>query len=83
MMQRRQNWGADNSMAIVGTVGAEASEDERGVILGVMEPTSIVVSSRDDDLAPDLWTTISMADIDGHSDSNAVGPGVSRTRAPN
>jgi hypothetical protein len=37
-------------VAIVGTKGAETDEDERGKVLGLMEPTPHVVSSLDFDL---------------------------------
>lgn len=38
-------------VVIVGTMGDETEQDERGKILGLMEPTTIVVSSLDFDLA--------------------------------
>lgn len=38
-------------VVIVGTVGDETLEDERGRILGLMEPSTVIVSSLDYDLA--------------------------------
>lgn len=38
-------------VVIVGTVGDETAEEERGKILGLMEPTTITVSSLDYELA--------------------------------